>query len=175
MPDPVDPESYPSISKVTVVCTGNICRSPMGEIMLAHALRDSDDPKLQAITINSCGLGDWHVGDGADPRAVEQLKESGYDGSQHVAATFGPEHADADLFLAMDKGHVSGLKRKGVDPELIHLYRGFDPSSVTVAQPHPEVEDPYYGTKSDFAEAAKEIEAAVPGIVEFLSANEDSH
>lgn len=163
-----DPDAAKPLSLITVVCTGNICRSPMGEIMLADALAKSGDPRLQKVTVNSCGLGDWHVGDGADPRAVKQLADQGYDGSEHVAATFGPEHEAADIFLAMDKGHVTGLKRRGVDPQKIHLYRAFDPASVTVDRPHPEVADPYYGTEADFASAAEEIEAAVPGIVEFI-------
>lgn len=170
-PQPADhPEEDQPITKISVVCTGNICRSPMGEVMLAQALRESNNPAHQNITVNSCGLGDWHVGDGADPRAVDELKTHGYDGSKHVAATFGPEHADADLFLAMDKSHASGLKRLGIDPLKIHLFRAFDPASVTVERPHPEVADPYYDSQSDFEEAAREIEAAVPGILEFLDA-----
>lgn len=163
-----DPDVDKPLTLITVVCTGNICRSPMGEIMLADALSKSDNPRLQQVAVNSCGLGDWHVGDGADPRAVKQLAEDGYDGTSHVAATFGPEHEQADIFLAMDKGHVSGLKRRGVNPQKIHLFRAFDPASVTVKRPHPEVADPYYGTEADFADAAHEIEAAVPGIVEFI-------
>src|SRR5699024_2477741 len=131
----------------------------MGEMMLGDALAMGDDPRLQNITGHACGLGAWHVVDGADARAVKQLADQGYDGTEHIAATFGPEHEAADIFLAMDKGLVTGLKRQGVDPQKIHLYRAFDPASVTVDRPHPEVADPYYGTEADFASAAEEIEA----------------
>lgn len=163
-----DPESLPPVSLVTVVCTGNICRSPMGEVILADALATSENPEHHKIKVNSCGIGDWHVGDGADSRAVAELQARNHDGSRHIAATFGPEHANADVFLVMDKSHATGLKRLGVDPQKIHLFRAFDPASVTVDRPHPEVADPYYGSEADFTEAASEIEAAVPGIIEFL-------
>ncbi|HJF12119.1 low molecular weight protein-tyrosine-phosphatase [Corynebacterium falsenii] len=143
---------------ITVVCTGNICRSPMGEVMLRAALEDAGASNVE---VNSCGLGGWHVGDPADERALRQLSHDGYDGFAHRASQFGPEFADSDVFLAMDAGHVRGLRDQGVDPAKIHLFRSFDPDSPDGA----EVADPYYGTPEDFARVAEEISAALPGLV----------
>lgn len=161
---------------ITVVCTGNICRSPMGEVILRAGLEEagiatrhssaaetpgsSDAP----VTLNSCGLGGWHIGDGADGRAVDELASLGYDGTKHRAAQLGPEHVGADLFLAMDSGHVRGLRNAGVDADRIRLFRSFDANSPAGA----EVADPYYGHRSDFTEVGQQIEASVPGIVEFV-------
>ena len=141
----------------------------MGEVMLRSALEQAG--LADAVDVNSCGLGGWHVGDGADRRAVAQLKQDGYDGTAHVAAQFGPEHADADMFLAMDHGHVSGLIDNGVDPHKIYLFRAFDPASHTgEIDDHnaPEVDDPYYGPDSGFATTAFEINNALPGITNFV-------
>ncbi|WP_296108160.1 low molecular weight protein-tyrosine-phosphatase [uncultured Corynebacterium sp.] len=176
---------------ITVVCTGNICRSPMGEVILragleeagiatshspaADAADDAATPGAPAsaeaaastdapVTLNSCGLGGWHIGDGADGRAVDELASLGYDGKAHRAAQLGPEHLGADLFLAMDDGHVRGLRNAGVAPERIRLFRSFDANSPAGA----EVADPYYGQRSDFTEVGQQIEAAVPGIVEYV-------
>lgn len=164
---------------ITVVCTGNICRSPMGEVILRAGLEDagiatSHSPATDAadapasadapVTLNSCGLGGWHIGDGADGRAVDELASMGYDGTAHRAAQLGPAHLDADLFLAMDDGHVRGLRSAGVAPERIRLFRSFDANSPAGA----EVADPYYGHRSDFTEVGQQIEAAVPGIVEYV-------
>lgn len=179
---------------ITVVCTGNICRSPMGEVILRAGLEDAGiatghspaadaaessaagsadaaaaTPEAPAsadapVTLNSCGLGGWHIGDGADGRAVEELASLGYDGTAHRAAQLGPAHLGADLFLAMDDGHVRGLRSAGVAPERIRLFRSFDANSPAGA----EVADPYYGHRSDFTEAGQQIEAAVPGIVEYV-------
>ena len=55
-------------------------------------------------------------------RAIAQLAQDGYDGTTHRAAQF-YYHADADMFLAMDHGHVNGLIDNGVDPEKIYLFR----------------------------------------------------
>lgn len=178
---------------ITVVCTGNICRSPMGEVILRAGLEEagiatSHSPAADAaessaaessaaaatpeapasadapVTLNSCGLGGWHIGDGADGRAVDELASLGYDGTAHRAAQLGPEHLGADLFLAMDDGHARGLRNAGVAPERIRLFRSFDANSPAGA----EVADPYYGHRSDFTEVGQQIEAAVPGIVEYV-------
>lgn len=177
---------------ITVVCTGNICRSPMGEVILRAGLEDagiatSHSPATDAaessaagsadtaaaeapasadapVTLNSCGLGGWHIGDGADGRAVDELASMGYDGTAHRAAQLGPAHLGADLFLAMDDGHVRGLRNAGVAPERIRLFRSFDANSPAGA----EVADPYYGHRSDFTEVGQQIEAAVPGIVAYV-------
>lgn len=161
------------ISKITVVCTGNICRSPMGDVMLNKALEDQG---ITDVVVNSCGLGGWHIGDGADPRAVREMESFGYDGSRHVAAQIGEEHRDADAFLAMDRGHVRGLKGLGVDPAKIYLFRAFDPNVFDATNDPaglnslkaPEVADPYYDNDEAFTTVARQVEAAVPGIISQL-------
>lgn len=165
--------SEQQIRKITVVCTGNICRSPMGDVMLNQALTDAG---ISDVTVNSCGLAGYHIGEGADERAVAELESQGFDGSQHVAAKFGPEHEDADVFLAMDRGHVRGLRDLGVEADRIFLFRAFDASSFHPEDDPqglhsvdaPEVDDPYYENEAAFTRAADEIKAAVPGVLKEL-------
>ena len=146
--------------KILFVCHGNICRSPMGEVMLRHHL---DQESTKDLEVNSCGLGGWHEGEAADTRALKQLSTDGYDGFAHRAAKFNEQvHGDADLYLAMDSGHVDGLKDLGVPEDKIRLFRSFDSQSSEGA----EVADPYYGTEEDFATVARQVKAAIPGIIE---------
>ena len=95
---------------IVFVCTGNICRSPMAEI-ITHDAMETDMLDLLA-RVSSCGLGGWHVGQGADERAIAELRRAGHDGAAHRAAQLGEEHMDADLFIAMDSGHRDELIRK---------------------------------------------------------------
>ena len=53
-------EDNPSALHLVFVCTGNICRSPMAEIIVRDAM-ENDMLDLIART-SSCGLGGWHVG-----------------------------------------------------------------------------------------------------------------
>ncbi|AKE39607.1 Protein-tyrosine-phosphatase [Corynebacterium camporealensis] len=144
------------------VCTGNICRSPMAEIIV----RDEMEANLLDFLarVSSCGLGGWHVGQGADERAIAELRRAGHDGGSHRAAQLGDEHMDADLFIALDTGHRDALIEKGIEPERVRLMRSFDPSAPEDAS----VEDPYYGTEKDFTKARRDIEAAVPGLLDWI-------
>src|SRR5690606_13734449 len=71
---------------VSFVCTGNICRSPMGEVILRDLLER--EGLADRVAVVSAGTGDWHVGGPADPRAVSTLKQYGLDGERHRAQQF---------------------------------------------------------------------------------------
>lgn len=147
---------------ICVVCTGNICRSPMGQNILRHALADAG--LADHVEVVSAGTSGWHVGHPADNRARTELLARGYSDA-HVAAQLGPEHFAADLLIAMDGDHVRAMERKRLG-DRIRLLRSFDPD----AEPDADVPDPYYGTEDDFAQTRLLIEAAVPGIVEWVRA-----
>ncbi|HCG46244.1 MULTISPECIES: low molecular weight protein-tyrosine-phosphatase [Corynebacterium] len=153
--------------QLVFVCTGNICRSPMAEIIVRDALEERGlDSVAKAC---SRGLGGWHVGQGADERAVAQLCSGGHDGASHRAAQLGEADLCADAFIAMDAGHKAELLARGIDPARVFLLRSFDPHSPEGA----EVEDPYYGSDADFARTRREIEAAVPGLLDWVSLHKD--
>ena len=139
----------------------------MAEIITRDAM-ETDMLDLLA-RVDSCGLGGWHVGQGADERAVAELRRGGHDGAGHQAAQLGPEHMDADLFVAMDTGHRDALIERGIPKDKVRLMRSFDPNSPENAI----VEDPFYGTEEDFARTREEIDAAVPGLLEWIRKNHD--
>ncbi|WP_460626037.1 low molecular weight protein-tyrosine-phosphatase [Intrasporangium mesophilum] len=153
---------------VTFVCSGNICRSPMGHVILEQLV---DDAGLNGrVTVTSSGTGDWHVGEHADPRTVSVLAEHGYDGSTHRAREFDPaEFDDLDLVLASDEGHVRALQRLARTPHnraKIRLVREFDPEAVAAGTL--ETSDPWYGGDEHFARCFDEVEAACHGILDHV-------
>lgn len=154
---------------ITCVCLGNICRSPMAEAVLrrrfGHAGLSRD------VVVDSAGTGAWHVGEGADPRALTTLQAAGYDLS-HSARRFEPEWLErSQLILAMDRDNYDALvalaERHDVVPEHVRLLRSFDPS----AAPGAEVPDPYYGGADGFADVLAMIERAAQGVVAHVTAD----
>jgi protein-tyrosine phosphatase len=126
--------------RIAVVCTGNICRSPIGHVVLEAALAEAG---IDA-EVTSFGTGSWHVGDPMDPRAARVLTSAGYDATRHRAAHFTTSQVGRhDLVLAMDGGHYADLADLGVGPEL-RMFRDFDPDGPG------DVADPYYGRLADF-------------------------
>ncbi|MBD8505566.1 low molecular weight phosphotyrosine protein phosphatase [Hoyosella sp. G463] len=147
---------------ITFICTGNICRSPMAERILADALREQG--LHDQVQVSSAGTGSWHVGEPADHRTVAALRDAGYT-TEHVAATVAAEHLRADLILALDKGHVRELRKRGADFARVRLLREFDPDAQSW-----EVSDPYWGSQREFEEVREQIEAAIPGILDWIRA-----
>jgi protein-tyrosine phosphatase len=150
---------------VCFVCSGNICRSPMAALVFGEHLRRAG--LADRVRVTSAGIGSWHVGDPADDRAARTLARAGYP-IGHVAAQVDEGHLDADLLLAMDSGHRRELRalfaRRGADPDRVMMFRSFDPE----ADGDLDVPDPYYGSRQGFTEVLSMIEAAVPGLLDWV-------
>src|SRR5947208_2107062 len=125
--------------RVTFVCTGNICRSPMAE----HIFRRYVEDDGLDVEVDSSGTGHWHVGDPADARTVATLRRAGY-GSAHRARRFENSWFDRyDLIVALDRGHRRELLRIAAGDEdraKVRLLREFDPAARDL-----DVPDPYFG------------------------------
>jgi len=147
---------------VTFVCTGNICRSPMAEKMFADQLRRRG--LGEAVRVTSAGTGDWHVGSCADDRATRVLRAHGYS-TTHRAGQLNADHLAADLVVALGRNHVRMLRQLGVEESRIRMLRSFDPRSGAYAL---DVDDPYYGDPDDFEDVLAVIEAALPGLHDWV-------
>lgn len=152
--------------RVTFVCTGNICRSPMAEHVLRKYVEDEGlTGRGRNVVVDSSGTGGWHVGDAADRRTVHTLRRHGFT-SDHAARKFQRGwFDDYDLVIALDAGHLRELRalaRDERDRDKIRLLRSFDPS----AGPDLDVPDPYYEDDEAFEHVMHLIERAVPGILD---------
>ena len=91
------------IQRALIVCVGNICRSPMAEILMRRELAQA------GVDVGSAGLAAM-AGQGIDPRAEAVLQAHGLSGSAHTARQLTSQHvAEADLVLAMEKRHLAAL------------------------------------------------------------------
>lgn len=142
------------LSSILTVCTGNICRSPMAEVLLLDCLKD------EKVAVSSAGLMAL-VGQPADPLAITLLAERGLDATGHRARQITTEMAmGAELILVMELWQQRDLERnipqvKGRVFRLGH-WRKFD------------IIDPYRKGRESFEEALSAIERGVNNWIEVL-------
>lgn len=163
---------------VLFVCTGNICRSPLGERLLAARLHSSE------FEVTSAGVMAL-VGQGMDPDAALQLHALGGDDTGFVARQITEAMiGSADLVLAATRAHRERIlgERPGAlrrtftileFADLVGSARGSTPQEiVTWASRHRsassltdiDIPDPYRGGDALHALAAGLINGAVDRI-----------
>lgn len=183
--------------RVVMVCTGNICRSAMAEVVLRDRLAAAGIPDSGSggVTVTSAGVSDEERGNPIDSRARRVLTEAGYgvgadDVSRATAIAIASHTAhrvtDADLLLAMTDSHWNVLQRRaaglGVEPDRIRMYRELDPASAQQAESVAaggssrsvlNVPDPWYGTMADFLDTLEVVERVSDELAEQLTAPRD--
>jgi protein-tyrosine phosphatase len=170
-PEPLGERPY----RIDFVCTGNICRSPMAEVIarsLAASTILGDGTALDShLVLRSAGTGPWHEGEPMHLFAAESLARAGYPAHRHVAHQFTTaDIGRIDLIVALDRRHQQTLRGLGADPERLALLRAFDPAAGAAA----DVPDPYYGDEAVFDECRDMIAASCSGLVASLAAHWDS-
>lgn len=146
---------------VCFVCLGNICRSPAAEGVLKHLVEK--DPELKDVHVESCGIGDWHIGQPADSRMKVVASERGYDLNTR-AQQFEKAFFDSfDYILAADHEILNDLYRYAKTPEQkakVSLITAF-----SAIYPNIDVPDPYFGGKGDFDLVLDILEDSCEGLI----------
>jgi len=138
-----------------MICTGNICRSPMAEVVLAHMV-DADPSLRGRVDVTSAGTANWHVGAAMDPRARDALDRAGYSNHGTPAAFADRAYLDRhDIVGTMTREHASDVRRRlsNNTTQVVLLRNLVDPGKNL------DVADPYYGDDAEFDECLELIRA----------------
>ncbi len=159
--------------RITTVCLGNICRSPIAEAVLRERIDRAGLSDL--VVVDSAGTGDWHIGYDADPRSQAILTQNGYALTHTARQITSSWMAELDIILVMDQSNyanVAALVRdSGQEPEL-YMMRSFDPELRHLGEVHPDLDvpDPYWDKDEGFALVLEMIERAADAFVAGLPA-----
>ena len=147
------------MTRILMVCLGNICRSPLAE----GILKSKVDP--DKVYVDSAGTSDYHVGHSPDPRSVSiaqsrkldittqrgrQFKASDFDEFDHIYVMDMSNYRDV-LAQARDE-----KDRRKVSLILDELFPG----------ENVEVPDPYYGGNDGFGKVYDMLDKACELIAE---------
>jgi len=148
----------PKTTKILLVCTGNICRSPLAAALLQRALTERG---VEGMDVSSAGTGAW---DGAPVSEGAYLVglERGLDLSAHRARLLTRELIEeADLVLTMARHHRARVDELGGEGRVFVLgeYAGREGDEA-------EVSDPFGGDLEVYRDTCVELEALIDAAVE---------
>lgn len=136
--------------KILIVCTGNLCRSPMAMALLQTRL--ARDEARQDWVVESAGT--WG-GEGrpASAHAVAEMAERGIDLSSHLARPVTLEIvAEANLVLVMTQNHAEAVKMAFPDQaHKVYLL------SEMIGRVY-DIYDPYGSPRLEYTHTARELE-----------------
>ena len=147
--------------KVLFVCLGNICRSPT-----AHAVFEKKVANLNladTVTVDSCGTGDWHIGQAPDQRSQDAAQQRGYDLSVLSARQLCPQDFESfDYILAMDARNMADILKcmPSSYAGQVQLFLDYATDNALT-----EVPDPYFGDEDGFERVLNLVESASDGLL----------
>ncbi|KAF1684961.1 phosphotyrosine protein phosphatase [Pseudoxanthomonas broegbernensis] len=152
-----------AVTRLLVVCLGNICRSPMAEGALRARIEAS--PLAGRVEVDSAGTGGWHAGAPPDRRAIACARSHGVDiGGLRARQLRAGDFHDFDWLLCADAANLRDVRRlapEGLDGRAALLldWAGATGGEGTV------VPDPYYGGHEDFEHVWRLVDAAAQAAV----------
>jgi protein arginine phosphatase len=152
---------------INCVCTANICRSPMAERLLIHALNAQEKPwnSFQVISSGTFAL----AGNKASPNAIKALEKVGLDLSDHRSQPITKEIIKKSILtLCMTGSHRRSIKQ--LYPYVkspVLLIRELMPQP----QADPEVLDPFSQNLDAYEACRDSIVEAIPFIIRYLKKN----
>ncbi len=147
------------MTRILMVCLGNICRSPLAEGLLKSKLNTSK------YYIDSAGMGSWHVGQKPDNRSIAVAKKHNIDISNQLGRQFTLDDFDNfDIIYAMDINNYEAIialakTEKAKNKVKLLLDVLFPDEKV-------DVPDPYSGGKFQFEQVFNIIDKATSKITQ---------
>lgn len=149
--------------KLLMVCMGNVCRSPMAQVVTSRMAEQAG--LARDAQIESAGTHAASPRDTADPRAQSVLATRGYPAcTSRARRVMERDFNQYDLLLAMDQANLDELRRlcPAEHQHKLHLFLEFAQCGGG------EVPDPYYGNVEGFERVLDLCEAGARGLVKRL-------
>lgn len=134
--------SAPKPRRILFVCLGNICRSPAAEGIFRQIVEERGNPA--EWTIDSAGIGGWHVGDLPDKRMRVHAARRGLALDHRCRQITEADFDRFDLIIGMDAQNIADLRSLAPSPEAMAKIKPMARWVRTLASRYDYIPDPYY-------------------------------
>jgi protein-tyrosine-phosphatase len=147
-------------SKVTVICLGNICRSPVAEHLLRFYASQSNNPKIQKIIFDSAGLsgGIYDMADNSE----RFLDEKGINFSKFVSKSTSRKYLEQyDRIIVLEEYMKDEILRKYFNQYSLEERKKIEDSINTLSEAgdsQGDIDDPYGYGRARYYEILREID-----------------
>eukprot|EP01111_Echinosteliopsis_oligospora_P013699 TRINITY_DN4985_c0_g1_i1.p1 TRINITY_DN4985_c0_g1~~TRINITY_DN4985_c0_g1_i1.p1 ORF type:complete len:164 (-),score=33.81 TRINITY_DN4985_c0_g1_i1:8-499(-) len=147
---------------VLFVCLGNICRSPMAEMVMKYIIKQNQIESEWRV--DSAGTSAFHIGQKADGRSIETCRKrlKNIDDSHRARQLRQLDFSEFDYILCMDESNLRNIEYAAPDSysAKIKLLGSYDSKGMKI------IEDPYYGGAEGFD---TNFDQVVRSLLSFLS------
>lgn len=131
------------MKKVIFVCLGNICRSPMAEMMFSDLVHRAG--KDQFFQIASMATSNYEIGNAPHPGAIAELEKHQVPLIKHVGRQITADDIhDADVVIGMDEQNIVDLQNIAQKADQSKIKMAYDVLGV-----HQAIKDPWYDHRFD--------------------------
>lgn len=162
-----DPKKSGQKPRILFICLGNICRSPAAEGVMKRILAEKGE---QGWTVDSAGIGNWHIGQLPDRRMRVHAMQRGLQLDHRCRQITAQDFDRFDLIVGMDSMNISDLHELAPSPEaekkIVSMGQFLDPASH-----YDHVPDPYYEGSEGFELVLDLLEDGCRRLYESVSQN----
>lgn len=153
------------MTKILMVCLGNICRSPVAEGIMRSKLQEFN---LEGVLVDSAGTSNYHTGEHPDKRSTANAKKHGVDISKLVARQFNEnDFEEFDHIFVMDESNYTDVISMAKNSHHKKKVR------MILEVLHPDtrmpVPDPYFGGEQGFEDVFILLDQACETIAQQLA------
>lgn len=150
------------MKEIIFVCLGNICRSPMAEMMFDDLINKAD--LKSNINVESRSTSTYEIGNAPHSGAISELKRQNIPVIEHFAEQISDyDFRHADFIVGMDAQNIIDLKNMAPSGTEEKIFKAYDILDIDK-----EIEDPWFDHK--FNRTFTQLEEVLPQWLEKVKA-----